>query len=395
MSKLSRTTKKFRRYVIYFLVFAIVVIIIQSIYRYITSDQDIGGPNSSQYAYVNELFGEISYPSISSMSVSDESTPSFSISGQFSESAGSVNVYKVNKPRETLGNSKKAQEIADNLNLGTSYELNGIILTWRSPNKELLEYNKLTNDVRFVNEGINIATLRKNKPNFLDIEKINNEVSSIVRDLSQINFGSQQDARMSYLLSAGGGYQTTEIPENADFIRTDFYIYKEIVSTRALTRAQEQDPTTIRTESISARLYLDNPTQGTTNIITSNQELSQFRNDESNDQIREFNELGIDISEEVATYSLRTFEQAWEDVQDGKAFLKYLVKQGEDPLDPYEPTNVKRFIVDPEKSKLGFFTTQEWTVYIFPIYVFEGIAELQDGTTAEFIFYAKAIETVE
>ena len=147
-------------------------------------------------------------------------------------------------------------------------------------------------------------------------------------------------------------------------------------------------------EAVQGNIYLDNPKQGSLHIIVANSSSTQIQvdsNDKSNSKIREYGYINIDISEEKSVYSLRTYEEAWQDVQEGRGYLKYLIKQGTDPLADYTPLNVKRFIVDPDKSRLGLYAPGSWTGYLYPIYVFEGIAELSDGSTADFVFYARAI----
>ena len=374
-----------------FLVFAIIVILIQNIYHYAQNGDFFGDQDPEGYAFVTEGFGPITYPEISSLSIQEGSKPSFSISGQFSKSPTSVNVYKVNKPRESLGNSKRAQEVAGRLYFTSSnYELEDNVLTWRSNNKQILQYNKLTNNMTYSNEGINIAELRSEKPEFVDSEAIDKIINEYMTVFNSSTAQFSEEEITNYLLSDGNKYKTTTIAENADFIRTDFALQKEVVS----LRASELEENTTGAEAVQGNIYLDNPKQGSLHIIVANSSSTQIQvdsNDKSNSKIREYGYINIDISEEKSVYSLRTYEEAWQDVQEGRGYLKYLIKQGTDPLADYTPLNVKRFIVDPDKSRLGLYAPGSWTGYLYPIYVFEGIAELSDGSTADFVFYARAI----
>lgn len=389
MSKLSDTTKNFRKYVIGFLIFAVVVIFLQNIYNYIKNRNEIDSQNLSGYAYIDEAFGPITYPEIPTLTLEDGSNPIFSISGRFSATPGSVNVYEVNKPRETLGNSAQAQKIADNLYMNPEdYTIEDKTLTWLTKEQEILKYNKLTNNITYINEGIDLTELRENKPDYIDIQDIKENLNDSLSKFYSEGSASNESTIITYLLADGGALSQTQIPENADFIRADMYQQQEVVSVR-----ESYTDEVISTQPITANVYLDDPYEGTSNIIIANiTSNSKYKQEERNDDIREYNELGIEISKSKGVYKLKTYEEAWEDVQDGKGSLRYLVKQGEDPLKDYVPLKVKRFIVDPDLSKPVFYATNSWTGYIYPIFYFSGIAELEDGTTADFIFYTKAIE---
>lgn len=418
-----------RKYIIGFLIFAILVILAQNIYHYVKNRGNTNNTTNSPYQFVDEAFGPITYPTIPSLAVANGSNPSYSVSGQFATSPTSVNVYKVTQPKVTLSSVTTGINMATQLGIESDYQTNGDTLTWQTNSKQTLIYNKLTQAVDYNNLGIDLNILRANKPDTIDIKNIESSIDSALNSINQDNNTNitqttySESPKISFLLASGKIYQTTTNTENSDYIRKDYYPQYEVVSlkstnlatagtgsstgnltgglTGGLTGSGSTSSSTLTSDvqPINARLFLDNPDEGTTNLTFANStqvlsqlQLSKFTGSSDNSKVREFHQLNIQVSKtDIATYTLEPIEQAWEDVKDGKGSLRYLVKQGSDPLSDYKPLNVKRFILNPDKCELGFYTTKTWTGYIYPIYVLRGTAELQDGTTADFVFYTKAI----
>ncbi|MBD3280009.1 hypothetical protein GF389_00610 [Candidatus Dojkabacteria bacterium] len=354
---------------------------------YFNNDNDPLGGTSSPYSYTDESFGAIEYPEITSLAIEEDSKPSFAVLGQFEDSPTSVNIYQVEKPRETLGSTVKAKDLAETLNFNSSSINQETTLKWSEGGRELV-FNKLTQNSSYRNNVLFNSEL--NKPEFLDIEEINTLTNSLA---SSLKFQLSQERRViEYLTKAGNAVATTDVASNADFVRSKYSQNFEIVSLR--TSVVENDSGIgSRAEALDADIYFNDINKSSYMITVSNEERQLASNKEDIDYLVSFenNELQID-SENVATYPLKSIENAWEEVKDGEASLKYLVKDNENAYSEYNPMQVSRFIVDPDLSELGFFAPDEWKGYIYPIYVFRGSAELANGQNASFIFYVKAIE---
>ena len=61
----------------------------------------------------------------------------------------------------------------------------------------------------------------------------------------------------------------------------------------------------------------------------------------------------------------------------------------------YSKVDVSEFEALSEKTSLGFYEPTVWSGYVLPIYVFEGIATMKDGSLAEFIFYVDALKRAQ
>lgn len=383
MGKLAETTRSTRKYLIYFLIFAFVIIILQAIYGYLTSREDTGGNKASPYAYIDNKLGEIEYPTIPTLTLSEGSTPVFSIDGRFTESPSSVNVYQVEPPRETLASVSDGQSIADSLEFNPNYSTSDNSLIWQSANKSRkLEYDKITRDVYYINSRLDKTDYSEEYEETIKTEKLNTTFSNIYRDLSASNYTQLID-EITYISEANSSYEVVPSMIESDLIRKDSFMELEEVSLKTNLDIEGVIP-------IRGKIYLDNPYTGITNTtILKRDTTSKVK---PTDILKEFNERGIKISGTKGVYTLKNIEEAWEDVRDGKASLRSLLKPDQDQFTNYSPLNVTRFIVDPEESHLGYYLTPEWKGFLYPIYVFKGTAELKGGGAAEFIFYTKAID---
>jgi len=392
MSKLADTAQKTRKYLIYFAIFAVTVIAVQKTYQLISGPDDPVGNRNTAYKPADNAFGPITYPEIPTLTLADGTKATFSISGQFDPSPNSVNIYKVDIPRETLGNVSTAQQLAQNLNITIDYQtVDQTKLVWQTNDKRLLEYNKVSKDVRYINLGLKPADI---KPEIINTEEIDRVLNSVV-SLFKVTTIPGRSSTKTFLKADNESYLTSTIPEKSDFIREEYFISLEASSLRPQKEGQKETQKTTDAQPINGKIYRANSQEGYLSVIVANRDFdnAQSRVTDTVGNIREFNLKQFTITAgTVGTYNLKTKEEAWQDVKDGKASLRSLVRQGSDPLQAYNPLKVKRFIADPQKSELGYFLPEDWTGYIYPIYIFRGTAELDNGVTANFVFYAKAIE---
>jgi len=367
------------------LIFALVIIILQSIYRYVTSREEGPSEDASPYAYTDNQFGGIEYPTIPSVPLADGSTPAFSIQGRFAQSPTSVNIYQIEKPRETLGSVAKGQSIAEFMKFSPNYQTVDNILVWQTENQaRKLEYHKITRDIHYLNARLTKASYQQQLASSTDASRIDSTFTNILGSLGGSNYHDLENI-VTYISEENSNYKTVATFEQADFVRRDSFIKLEEVSLKA-----SYNQTAGQASPIQGIIYLDDPFTGIVNAT-----LLKRRTDSSTvtnqDILKEFNEIGIIINSAKGVYKLKSIEEAWEDVRDGKASLRSLIKTNEDRFSIHTPLRVNRFIVNPDQSHLGYYLTTDWTGFIYPIYVFKGTAELEGGETAQFIFYTKAI----
>ena len=89
------------------------------------------------------------------------------------------------------------------------------------------------------------------------------------------------------------------------------------------------------------------------------------------------------------TYPLKTVEQVWSEVEEGKAQVTFLALAKADPFSSYEPQDPKTVYI--HKIFLGYFEGQKLQDYLQPIYILEGLGVTADRRQLKFIAYIPAI----
>ncbi|MEO6729134.1 MAG: hypothetical protein ABIM99_04390 [Candidatus Dojkabacteria bacterium] len=132
-------------------------------------------------------------------------------------------------------------------------------------------------------------------------------------------------------------------------------------------------------------------------VYTSDPRVGEFSSTVSND----LSNLSRDVFEMKFvnyTYGLKgsyfvvTPEEAFNRIQNKQGALVGLSAEGTDYFEQYTKIEVNRFIVDARKTELGFYQPDEWTGYVYPIYILTGRAELSDGRLAKFTFFVDAVK---
>ncbi len=382
MSKLSETTTRIRRYVVFFIIFTIIVILGQTIYQYIKNSNQFS-PKVNYYASVNSLFGTIEYPEISTLLINEDSRPQFATNGKFPEYPNSVNVYKVSKPRETLASAVIAEDIALKLGFDFKYQEDGDYLIW-SKDKRIFKYNKVTRNSFYLNESA-LQEIDSNL-NYSDIKKSIDRAFSDVLRVINIPSSISQNINTYYLRSEDNGLVEVNSIEIADLIRRDYRQSFEICSIRSVYSQTGDIPSDIK--AFTGEVYTDDPFEGIVHVTIPKSSLFGFELQD----VKEFAVVSYNVdTTQKGVYKLKPIEVAWEDVKKGNGYLKFLGKSEEKFL-PFTSKSVTKFIADVKQSSLEFYMPKEWHGYIYPIYVFRGNAELNDGSIVDFVFYAKAIE---
>ena len=382
MSKLSQTTIKVRKYVIGFLVFSIVVMLFQIIYKYV-KNSDTFKPKVDYYASIDNSFGTILYPKIDTLIISDDSTPEFATNGKFPTFPSSVNVYQVKKPRETFSSLVKAEDIAKSLGFKTDYHKDGNLVIWQEDGR-YFSFDRLTQDMYYKNSKL---SGNKDFSSYLDArESIDNAFKKILSQL-KIYTNSYRINNQYYLLDEDDSYKLVTSLDLANYLRRDYKLQYEIVSIASIYKDLKKDTGDVK--PINGILYTDNLFEGEFYVIMAKDALGG----DLIENLKEFKLRILDVDIDAkGVYKLKPPEVAWEDVKKGRGYLKFLGEDSELFMD-YKQVKVKRFLLDINKIELAYYMPDKWTGYIYPIYIFRGLANIEGGKTVNFVFYANAIES--
>ncbi len=282
-SALRTTTRNFRKLVIFFLVLAVVILILQfcaNNFPNLSNDTTTVDRLSTSYATTDEKLGnlqELNLPPLTKVEYAG--SPRFTGGELLSNLKIPVQVYKQLEPKESFGSEDIANDIAGRFGITSSSSRSGPnqeILSWQDAGQSL-EYNRFSRALNYRNTQV-AGNLEQNAN--VTSEQVINSARSILNQLglNRSNFAFAQ-AEVDFLLQSGSSFSSASRPEIANFAKVK-------IGYAAQLRFTTSD---IRT----ARLALTNPT--TTATPGS---LSQFNINPATDIT---STLSIDISNLLPT----------------------------------------------------------------------------------------------
>ncbi|MCA9386875.1 hypothetical protein KC669_02455 [Candidatus Dojkabacteria bacterium] len=396
MASLYQNTQRTRKILVGILAFIVLILLI-NLYQNVTAEEPIGVIPNSQRFYVNpnRIYGEIPSPNIPGIEYNLDAT--FSLDGiHLKQYPDVAYVYQIEQPRERLLSISEAVSTANSLGfIGTNYRKSGTILTWQSSDgTKTLTYDlterKWKLDTRFLDNDA--ALSRKDlfdAGNLIELQLQYEKLGArIINGFGLTGLGLDNVFTKAVIAQKGIDGFLAEVDNlvNAEYVHMSLNRNLPISD---LKPRSEQPEGTPPEAPATAKVYSNDPRDGQITLLVSNQ-LKNFVND-----VFEFTFTDFEYNElDKGVYSIITPEEAWNNVQNGKGALTFIEKQDSNYFAEYSSVNVRRFNANPTQTELALYESNEWFGYAIPIYVFKGIAELEDGQLANFIFYADAIKRV-
>jgi hypothetical protein len=250
-SSLRQTTRTVRKYILFFVILIIVIIVLQLILNALPQNVDLGtgGTNGTgtDLASLAQLYQTPAQnleplvpPDLENIPLSESSDPLFNVVDMLPEIPfTSVNVYKVEEPRERFGSEDIAKDIAENFGFNDgsndSFSRNtaNTELTWQDETgSKQLTYSKTTFEWTFKSKFPQSSAPKKIDLENEGLENTEESITayhkdianSIVEDLAmnrkQIDFDLTQ---IDYLEKEGGQYINASSPSTAEYIKAKLY----------------------------------------------------------------------------------------------------------------------------------------------------------------------------
>lgn len=351
--------------------------------------------------FASQGYGTLPAVSLVGLELPENVTPQYQLetaAGEFPEVPPVVQVYDLPEKRQSLTTLDEAKLLAAKMNFDSEpiREANTSIYNWTDQIGRRLRYDASTQNFRLstdftkdVYEDVVVPTTEEAKE---DAQRYLNSLKL----LSQDYINGFQDA--TYLKFGNNGeYLVANSQSEADLVRVDFF--REIQMLQ-LTDEEKQILEKYRKKEINLDPE-DVPEPIITSIITEDVISSNiyviFRNDNLS-QAGAIYELGhtswpIDTSA-TETYYTRTPAEAWEDVKNGNAHLRYLVRQGGEPYTDYTPVAVEQFLI--YEITMVYLETEAAQDYLQPVYLVRGEAR-EPGDPGkpklEFAFITSAVKS--
>lgn len=143
-SSLVSTTKAVRKYLVYFAVFAVVVIILQTCFNIISRPRTGTATTASYFLDKDEKFGNLTINKLPNIGISTKTTPIYNVDNILPQAADkNVNIYKIQKPGERFDSEGNATAIAKSFGFNSNFTPNQQgDLTWTDSGRTLT-YNKI------------------------------------------------------------------------------------------------------------------------------------------------------------------------------------------------------------------------------------------------------------
>jgi hypothetical protein len=390
-SSLITATQTARKYLLYFAIFVVVVLLLQFCLNSlgaIFARRPGGAAAVYPYTDINSGFGGITLPAMTSIPISAKSTPIFSVDNNLPEyQFKGINVYKIEEPRDKFGSEDIAADVARRMRFTTAPQRDGTKLVWTDGQRRL-EFEKVRQEWSYFNAG---AAPEARFGSFSsDPVSYRAQASSLVKQLGlDRTFTDYETAEVDYLVKRGNSFVNATSPNTAQYIK--IRIYRKFKSTELKPDLKELYKKDY--PELSSRSVKDNYFTAPLEVITTAETSTRL----TIDDVYSIKFIDWEFNPAPAVYEIMTAKEAWEKVQAGQGALKELSEIGFNRYERGQLPNqeVLAFTANYQQVELAYLEPDVWGGYIYPVYIFRGRAKLSNSPNqdnADFVFYVSALK---
>lgn len=390
MASLFVTTNNARKVLLVILGIAAAIVLLDTFGKVKDIIGTGGTPERRFYLDPNNALGSVAAPNIPGLKI-DISNASIVQTSALSGFPDVAYVYQIEKPREKLNTASGADGVATKLGFtavgfkdmgNNDYQWTG------SDGSKILKFNKVSQIWSLTTNYSTNVEAKKKKTLGADIQAYSNRITSVLNTLtfsSSLGMDAPKvDARYIVRSDQGDIKQTTD-SKAANYIKINAYRKLFLADLKDSKDQPKLNAGEVKPQTFSGYVYKTDPRVGEFSAVVSN-DLTSLPRD-----IFEFNFTNYEYGNK-GIYSIVKLEEAFSRVQRGQGSLVALTPENTDYFASYDNISVSRFIVDFSRSELGYYQPDEWTGFVYPIYILTGRAELTDGRQANFTFYVDAIK---
>jgi len=384
-TRLEESTKTARKLGVGCFVFVVAILVLNFIIGVLTPEEVFNpwptGPDNR--------FGDLPALTFETIALKEGSSPTYRIEttdGQLPSLLTLVNVYETKLPEQSLLARQEAVDTASALGFGSApQDIGETQLKWTNGARSLV-IDKLYKTIKITTDYASDPGATLQYTVSPDPEQYISHALSIFQGKTMMSVSSLQvDTQATYLkLDKNNTFHRAKSASDANFVRVDLFMKREAIST-LLTDAQIELLTDTQKEyveknRIQAKTLSENPTESVMFVILGGQNTST---------IYELQYINWELSER-GIYRSTSVAEAWENIKQNKGYLRYLLEVGGDPYTPYIPLGVKEFLLT--SVKMAYYCPTEYPQYLYPVYLFSGIAIFDDDNKqAEFTYYYPAV----
>ncbi len=381
---LAETVQGARKYIIAFVVFVVVVIIIQQGLSIIGRSSARRSP--AVLPNTGQVISAQNAPDLSSGAISLNNKPEYLVSTEFADiRVAEVNAIRIAEPRVRLPDDAKAIQVAENLGFESQPSRSDEKLTWKEEGKSL-EYWRILDRWVYSDSSVKPTenTVFSGRPSSY-ISQAESLFNRLGIDSSFLDFNTLE---VDYLVEKNGQFSTANSPRSTQFIKLRIYRKFNPVPGGGQQNNEKNELAvrSIREDWFKAPLEI---------VLTTN---NATRFEER--YIRSLEFTNWEFVDDGSKVPVLSPAQAWEKVKAGGGALKELTEIG---FNRYEQRQIKSrevqsFTAEPQGVEIAYLETESWRDYMLPVYVFRGRARaVQPGSTsaqdnADFVYYVLAVD---
>ncbi|MDD3648385.1 MAG: hypothetical protein PHS44_07880 [Candidatus Dojkabacteria bacterium] len=385
-SQLEESTKTAKKIALGCGVMIAIIVIISIVSQLIKGEP----PPCNPYPAVAEnKFGQLPRLELEGNELSQDESPRYEVDlDKLPQMVSFVNVYKTKTPRQSLTAQDDAIQVATNLGFRENMQkLSTSELKWKR-DTSTLKINELYNTVQITTNYKNTQWIAND--NYILVDQ--NPYIASARNLFRKTYaGAKMDtaeAVATYLkMDSNFNFIKAFSASEADFVRVDFFKQLEGVTpfvpagcTSDQRKYVQENLDSLR---ISYYLHTIEPQKSYNYAV--------LKGTSGTNDILELSYIDWEI-ESSSVYSTLTVGEAWEELEKGNGYLRSLYRTSVgDPFQNDFTIPIEAYLLN--DVEMIYYTIDDYTQYIQPVFKFSGIAQIQ-GTTdkyAEFIFYYPAI----
>jgi hypothetical protein len=382
-TELSKATSNVKRFLLYFLIFVVVVIIINTVSGWLQPKPPVPSTyTNTDYPKADRKFSTIPEPQIQSLITNNNTLGLISKKPlPFPTFPPIVNVYKINPEREYLGDAANARKVAGLLQLPTqeTRTVNNVIY-WETPDKnKTLSYDKFQRYWSYSSKSASLpGALTQTSTEYLD------SAFSFLSTMGLSNdYFSQRSGRVD-LVSMDTQRNLTSLTTDPNVARVS--LYKKVLMAKP-TNAKVPD-------SVIEVRNLDYYKGAANFWITG-------KGAKIENELIDFSYKEFEYDPTFAVYDLKPVDEAYDALQKNKGYLFRLTLIKNNLFGDYLSLQIKDYQVDPALTRIVYIEPENrdpsipWTNYLQPFYLFEGTATTTNNQDASFSFLVEALKATD
>lgn len=375
---------------------ALIIVAFDTLQNYIQTSNESGlSPLSQRRFYMDSVrsFGELEPLQLPSLVGISFSPSTFLVESIYPAFPDVAYVYQIERPVIRTNTSELALRTAsvfgfNNLQGGN---LDAPIYNWQSADfTKSLRFDFATMSWDLTTDFINNIDARSSKRLLSNIDQYVSPTNSLIRRLGFLTRGlDTPDILLNLAIrNLNGDFIEARSIFEAEYVFVNVRRVLPLADLKPRELQPERQLNEIIPSPVSGIVRKLDPRRGSLNMIVSNSLSDPIRD------VFEFDHVNFQYSNLTGAYLIINPVEAFTELQRGRGALVSILPENGDRFSNYSNITIRRIRFDARRTELGYYEPDSWVNngLVYPIYIFRGTAEMDDGRLATVEFYVDAIK---